>query len=333
MSESRIRICDIADELGLSTATVSNVIHGKTHKVSDETVRRVQAKLEQRQYIPSMAGILLAQNASRIIGVVINDHKKYAGQTLADPFIADALNHLSEQIEAAGQFMMVKKTSDPRQIIPFASMWNLDGLVLLGFCNADYTWLREHMRVPFVVYDGGCEEPKRICNITTDNYGGGRLAGTHFLAAGHQHVLCIADNNTFVDKARWEGFRDAFGPGAEFWCVPMDTAQRHGFYRQHLPQLRQFTAVFAVSDHYAIDLMHVLLEEGFHIPQDMAVVGFDDSSVCTQVWPALSSVRQDTALRAKIAMDQLKALREDPDSASTVTVPVELIIRSSSAPA
>lgn len=56
--EQRVRICDIAEELGLSTATVSNVIHGKTNKVSDATVQRVMALLEQRQYIPSMAGIL-----------------------------------------------------------------------------------------------------------------------------------------------------------------------------------------------------------------------------------------------------------------------------------
>ena len=88
MSNNRIRISDIAQELGLSTATVSNVIHGKSHKVSDETVKRVQALLEQRQYIPSMAGILLAQNASKIIGVFVNDHEKYEGHTLDDAFIA-----------------------------------------------------------------------------------------------------------------------------------------------------------------------------------------------------------------------------------------------------
>ena len=70
-----IRIRDIAEELGLSTATVSNVIRGKTNKVSDKTVKRVQALLEQRQYIPSMAGIQLAQNASKIIGVFVNDHE------------------------------------------------------------------------------------------------------------------------------------------------------------------------------------------------------------------------------------------------------------------
>ena len=64
MEKERVRIIDIAEELGLSTATVSNVIHGKTGKISDETVRRVQKLLEERQYIPSMAGILLAQNNS-----------------------------------------------------------------------------------------------------------------------------------------------------------------------------------------------------------------------------------------------------------------------------
>ena len=63
--EQRVRICDIAEELGLSTATVSNVIHDKTNKVSDETVQRVTALLEERQYIPSMAGILLARNSSK----------------------------------------------------------------------------------------------------------------------------------------------------------------------------------------------------------------------------------------------------------------------------
>ena len=74
MEQSRVRIVDITQTLGLSTATVSNVIHGKTEKLSDETVKRVQQELERTEYIPNMAGILLARNNSRIIGVVVNDH-------------------------------------------------------------------------------------------------------------------------------------------------------------------------------------------------------------------------------------------------------------------
>ena len=158
----RIRICDIAEELGVSTATVSNVIHGKTHKVSSETVQRVQELLEKRQYIPSMAGILLAQNDSRIIGIVVNDHKKYESHVLEDPFIAASLNALSSEIDRAGQFMMVKATTKADDIIRFASMWNLDGMVLIGFCEEDYQLLRNHMRIPFVAYDGFFEHPKGI---------------------------------------------------------------------------------------------------------------------------------------------------------------------------
>lgn len=84
MALNRVRIADVADALGLSTATVSKVIHGKTEKISDETVKRVQQELERSGYIPNMAGILLARNNSRIIGVVVNDNEKYEGRVLED---------------------------------------------------------------------------------------------------------------------------------------------------------------------------------------------------------------------------------------------------------
>lgn len=87
MVQNRVRIVDVADALGLSTATVSKVIHGKTEKISDETVKRVQQELENSGYIPNMAGILLARNNSRIIGVVVNDHEKYEGRVLEDGFV------------------------------------------------------------------------------------------------------------------------------------------------------------------------------------------------------------------------------------------------------
>lgn len=84
--QERVRICDIAEELGLSTATVSNVIHGKTNKVSDETVQRVTALLEKRRYIPSMAGILLARNSSGIIGVFVG--KRLGGEDYDEAYRA-----------------------------------------------------------------------------------------------------------------------------------------------------------------------------------------------------------------------------------------------------
>lgn len=122
MEEQRVRISDIAEKLGISTATVSNVIHGKTKKISNETIGRVQALLEKRRYIPSMAGIFLAQNFSKIVRIFIYDHEKYEEHTLQDAFISSSLNYLSNEIEKQGQFMMVKKAKDPEEIIHFASM-------------------------------------------------------------------------------------------------------------------------------------------------------------------------------------------------------------------
>lgn len=326
----RIRISDIAEELGLSTATVSNVIHGKTNKVSDETVKRVQALLEQRQYIPSMAGILLAQNSSKIIGVFVNDHEKYEGHTLDDAFIASALNALSTEIEKRGQFMMVKKAKKPEEVLKFASMWNMEGLVMMGFCDQDYMYLRSHMRIPFVVYDGYCESPHGIVNITIDNYGGGFQVGRLFREKGHTTAICVTDNETGVDLERINGFREGFGDGrADVMLVPMRKAERRQQYLHQIARFRQVSAVFAVSDYYAIDLMQFLTENGFSVPRDIAIAGFDGTPMSELVFPALTTVRQDNALRAKTAMEKLRDLQESRETHTTVMLPVTLIERAS----
>ena len=117
MEYKRVRISDIAEELGVSAATVSNVIHGRTNKVSEETIHRVQELLEKRQYIPSMAGILLAQNDSGIIGVIVNQHEKYENHVLEDAFISSSLNYLSVEIEKTGKFMMVKTATQAQDIV------------------------------------------------------------------------------------------------------------------------------------------------------------------------------------------------------------------------
>ena len=221
MTQNRVRIVDVADALGLSTATVSNVIHGKTEKISDETVKRVQQELERSGYIPNMAGILLARNNSRIIGVVVNDHEKYEGRVLEDGFVMSSLNALSHEVNEKGYFLMIKTTSDIREIPVFASMWNMDGLILIGFCEADYESLRNQMRISFVVYDGYFEKCSKVVNLVIDHYNGGYQAGKYLKELGHKKALCIADNFICMDKERIEGFRKAFEHGETYrWEIP-----------------------------------------------------------------------------------------------------------------
>lgn len=328
--EKRVRIIDIAEELGLSTATVSNVIHGKTKKISDETVKRVQQLLEEKEYIPNMAGILLAQNSSRIIGVIINNHEKYEGNILEDAFIASSLNALEKVLGDSGYFMMVKVTGEWNGISRIASMWNMEGLVLIGFCEQDYKKLRENMHIPFVVYDGYFEGESRICNLIIDSYGGGYQVGRYLKAMGHRRVLCLSDNFICMDKERMDGcIAGMSGCQVDLLQIPLLEEQREAFYRERLPEIMEYTAVFAMSDFYAIELLQVLQMHGKRVPKDISVVGFDDAPWCEKIYPPLTTVRQDAMLRAQQAVSILKEMKNGVYEKKTVKLPVQLIERRS----
>lgn len=332
MAQNRVRIVDIADSLGLSTATVSNVIHGKTDKVSEKTVKRVQQELEKSGYIPNMAGILLARNNSRIIGVVVNDDDKYEGRVLEDGFVMSSLNALSHEVNEKGYFLMIKTTADISEIPVFASMWNMDGMILMGFCEADYEKLRNQMRISFVVYDGYFEKCFKVVNLVINHYDGGYQAGKYFREIGHKKTLCIADNFICMDKERIEGFCEAFKPGeALVWQIPNTEKERICYYRKKFKELseKNITAVFAVSDFYALEFMRFLQEKGMQIPDDIQIIGFDDNMASRESNPTLTTIHQDASLRAKTAIKCLEAMRDGLDCESEILLPVKLIKRKS----
>lgn len=332
MEEDRIRISDVADALGVSSATVSNVIHGKTNKMSERTLKRVQQELEDSGYIPNMAGILLAQNTSRIIGVVIHDNEKYEGKVLEDGFVMASLNALSHEVNKKGYFLMIKTTADTEEIPAFASMWNMDGMILMGFCEADYEYLRTRMRISFVVYDGYFEECAKVVNLVIDHYDGGRKAGTLLRELGHTKALCLADNDICMDRERMDGFRDAFCPGEALrWKIPITESERILCYEKRFPELLEehITAVFAVSDHYALDFMRFLQGKGMDIPGDIQIIGFDDSEASRESRPALTTIHQDAVLRAETALNCIEALRDGKACDSRIVLPVTIIERES----
>ena len=332
MDENKVRIADVAEELGLSPATVSNVLHGKTHKMSEATIKRVEQKLEETGYIPNMAGILLARNNSRIIGVVVNDGEKYEGRVLEDGFVMASLNALSREMNRKGYFLMVKTTADIREIPAFASMWNMDGLILMGFCGADYETLRAHSRISFVVYDGYLEDTPGIVNLVIDHYDGGYQAGQYYKKLGHTKALCLADNEICMDKERMDGFTAAFAPGeVTRWKIPMLAKERRAFYEEREEALRHsgITAVFAVSDYYALDFLRFVQEKGWKVPEDIQVIGFDDNAASRESVPALTTIHQEAALRAQKAIACIEGMRDHVGCESRILLPVELIARES----
>ena len=87
--------------------------------------------------------------------------------------------------------------------------------------------------------------------------------------------------------------------------------------------------MFAVSDYYAAELMCFLAEQGIRVPEDISVAGFDDTPVCEMLRPTLTTVRQDGAMRAKIAIEKLYALKEGREISTQIMLPVSLVVRGS----
>ena len=279
-----------------------------------------------------MAGVLLARNNSRIIGVVINDHVKYEGTDLEDGFVMSSLNALSHEVNKKGYFLMIKTTDDISEIPVFASMWNMDGPILMGFCEADYEKLRNHMRISFVVYDGYFETCSKVVNLAINHYDGGYQAGKHLKELGHKKALCISDNYICMDKERIDGFCKAFEPGETFvWKIPDDEKNRMNFYQQRFRELAEsdITAIFAVSDFYALEFMRFLQGKGIHVSEDIQMIGFDDNMSSRQSNPALTTIHQDASYRAKTAIACLEAMRDGLECETSIVLPVELVKRES----
>lgn len=322
MEENRITIKDIAEELGISTATVSNVLHGKKGKVSKSTVEKVEACIERRKYIPSMAALLLGRNDSKIVAVVINDHEKYHGHVLEDGFVSASLNSLSKALEEKGLFMMVKITNDISKVPTYASMWNMDALVLIGFCDSDYASLRRESRIPFVVYDGLCEiDDEEIAMLTVDDRKGGLLAGEYLKSMGHKSVLCLTDNNWRMDEARYNGVLERVGGGSVL-MIPMDKKERWKLYEEKKDYILSFSSAFAISDFYALDFMAFMEKSGVRIPQDISLVGFDGSMQAS--FFSLTTIEQNHDQRARYAVESLEEFRRGEKTNRIKVVDVSL---------
>lgn len=335
MQNYRITIKDIADELGVSTATVSNVIHGKTKKISDKTVAKVQEKLEESGYIPNMAAVLLAQNTSKIVCVILSDDITYEGKMIEDPFVSGMLNYLSKELTKNGYFMMLKEEPDVNQIVRYASMWNMAGLILIGYCAVDYKKLREKMHIPFVVVDAYRDDMKKYSDVGIDNIHGGYLAGKHLLEMGHTKIMYMANVDEDCDHDRYLGLTGAYmEKGMEY--DPKDykllnpiKEERRKRYEEVFAEIGNYTAAFLASDVLAIEFMNFLQDKGLSIPEDFSIVGFDDIPLAAFVRPGLTTISQNLEERSKKAVQLLKELIEGTTSGRQEMLQLELVQRDS----
>ncbi|MDO4295215.1 MAG: LacI family DNA-binding transcriptional regulator [bacterium] len=327
-----VRIKDIAQVAGVSTTTVSNVIHGNLKKVSPENVKKIQSLLEQMDYIPSMGARMLAGKASCMIGVILPLTKERSLRQITDPFLSTILGAIEAEAYEANYYVIFHQADSSEDMNVLVSKWNVDGLISICMPDAINEKAASLLKIPFVTVDGYYEK-QEIFNVGLDDVGGGYDMAAYLLQQGHKKLYYLADGDTGANYMRWLGVKRALEErGREtkgcFLQIPCEWEERRSFYQRRLKLLSEADALFFASDYYAMDAILFLEEQGIQVPDKVSVAGFDDSFLASLCHPALTTVRQDIEKKGRLAVQLLLGqIRGESCEQREIRLPVELIKR------
>jgi DNA-binding LacI/PurR family transcriptional regulator len=333
----RPTIRDVAAQAGVSVQTVSRVVNGKG-EITAETRQRVQGVIDELGYRPSAAARSLASRRSTTLGLVIHWGGGGLFQRAIQAAVAEAHRH--------GYFFALAPISLQPQEEPACIQMLLErrveGLLFVGGPPlGDIELLRKLLDegVPVVTIAWHLPDP-RLEVVDVDNRDAGRQATEHLLATGRRRLAQIAGPLGWKEADdRALGFDDALTTAgirpdpllsirAPDWGRPS-----HGYFpmKELLDRDRHFDGVVAHNDHLALGAMRALREAGLRIPDDVAVVGFDDLHA-EDADPPLTSIRQPAQEVGQLAARRLVAMIAAPEIPRQVTeLKAELIIRASSA--
>jgi LacI family transcriptional regulator len=317
----------------VSVATVSRVLNG-TARVADDTRRRVLAGVRELDYVPNAAARTLARRRSQLVGVVVNTGDEHPD--LRHPFFGDVLAGLKQSL-GAHEYDLLMFTGT-KGFLRRAQQHQVDGLVLMGVDRRDRD-LRAAVegRLPLMSIDLDVRGP-RAGFVTSDNVGGARAATRHLAELGHTRIATITGlPHTLPAVDRLRGYREELrAQRLEYRTTYVRQgdfypASGHEQMRRLLELRRRPTAVFAASDEMAIGALRAAQEADVAVPDDLAVVGFDDIASASQLRPPLTTVRQDKTALGRAAGNALIALVEDEAATPpALALPVELVVRRSS---
>lgn len=332
-----ITIKNMADMLGISTTTVSNVIHGKTSEVSQKTVERVQKLLQEYDYVPNSSAISLTRNRSKIIGVALKSRKDKYENIIADPFHSELIGSIEAEIRQQGYFMMIYTSEHIDEIIRNVLTWNVDGLLLIGMLHDDFIRVKSRYKKPVVLIDS--YTPKDLINyvnIGLEDEKGAYEMTCYLLDSGHRRIAFLADNMEGVDYIRYKGHKRAledYGYKAredDLLIIRPGMWDLESSMEELYEKSKDYTAFMCCSDYYAVIIMDYFTDRGVRIPEDLSFTGFDDILLSRLIRPALTTVRQDITKKGQLSVDTLLNLIQEKElQQQDVKLPVELVIRDS----
>ncbi len=328
---SRITIVEVAQYAGVSTATVSRVIN-KTGPVLPETAAKVYAAIEALNYKPNAAARGLASRRTNTIGLLVDE--------ISGEFFQPMLRGIEVTARASGMDLLISSTGGMSQSSPPYPLGenNTDGLIVFADSLPQEELVRLHkIGFPLVLLHRSSPSGLNIPCVTVENKEGARRMVDYLVEERGYRKIAFLEGPDSHEDAYWRklGYEESlavhdipFNPKlvslGEF-----DETQARVSVSQWIKNGLNAEAIFAADDDSAIGAMAALKESGLRIPEDIAVVGFDDIRLAAYLDPPLTTVRAPIEQAARIAVEQLvKVIRGEEVEAMTL-LPTELVIRRS----
>ena len=326
---------DVAARAGVSRATASRVINGSP-RVTPATRKAVEEAVKALRYTPNRAARSLAGSASDTVALVVSEP---ADRMFADPFFAGTVRGVAAALSETRYQLVLLATQgddDRGRVERHLLRGTTDGVLLLS-TRADDPLPGRLVREGLPCVIAGRHDDAAVGAVDADNEGGARAAVAHLLERGRRVVGTVAGpSGMAVSADRHAGWKVAL---TEAGLRPArELVARGDFTRaggavaaaKLLDRSPDVDAVFAASDLMALGVLDVLRSRGRRVPDDVAVVGFDDSDLAASADPPLTSVRQPIEQMGREMAALLLAQLDDGAEPTSVVLPTELIPRASS---
>src|SRR5688572_15938722 len=328
----------IALAAGVSRTTVSFVLNNVPGiAISPDTRQRILDAARSLNYVPDAAAQSLVSRRAGAIALVL---RRSAHQVVSDAFLAPVVQGIAAAVRGRGYHVLIEPVDPEDETVGYGDLVRsrrADGILVSGPRLDDEELLRVYeSNIPLVLI--GQLPGSNIPFIDVDNVRGARIAVEHLIVAGHQRIACITNAPLAytASQDRLTGYQQALHEAGIDYDPSLvrtgDFTDEGGrvAMRDILATCRPLpTAIFVASDVVALGALHALQEAGLRVPQDMAVVGFDDIPLAQYIDPPLTTIRLPAYGLGWGAGDMLARLIDEPEEVNQtqILLDTELVIR------
>jgi LacI family transcriptional regulator len=341
MNKRQITLSDLAQELGISTATVSRALKDYPD-ISVETKRKVLELAQRWNYRPNSMAAGLRKRESKVIGVII--------PSIVNHFFSSVITGIMQVAYDRDYRVMVCQSDESyeKEVTDAYALFSsrVDGLLVSlahetdRYHHFDEFW---DAGVPVVFFDKIPPEAGQFSTVVVDDYGGAYRAITHLIEQGYRRIAHLRGPVfAYTSRNRLNGYRQALtdhglpiDESLIYACESISFEEGQQFARQIIQDQPTCDAIFCVTDTVAMGAMVAIKDAQRQIPQDLAVVGFSNWHMSTIIDPPLTSVAQPSQemgqLATQLLLQEIQANKQDiPFAHQNIILPTELMIRPSS---